>query len=196
MGAGGATDLVGHHADLGPLAVEPQHGAAKVLAHRAIHPAGAQHPGTGQLQRRHLAGGLAGAIHPERIEGLVGPVGGTLGAVEDKIRAHLQQPAPRGRQRFSKGRRGAAIDGMGQLRLAFGPIHRRIGAGIEHPGRPVLKHRCGAGLRIGQVQLGPAAGNQPYPLGPGVDQGLAQLAGGAGEQYLHRLYGYTRGAGG
>ena len=66
MGAGGATHLVFHHADLLALAMQPQHGEGKVLAHRPHHPAGAQdHAPAAAAQHcfhRFLAGGLGAAV--------------------------------------------------------------------------------------------------------------------------------------
>ena len=165
--------------------MEPQHRETEIFAHRPIHPTGAQHPRPRQLQRRRLPRRLGGAIHTERIKPLLRPIRRTLSPVKHKVGAHLQQPAARCRQRLSKGRRRTGIHRRRQLRLAFGLVHRRVGAGIEHPIGPMLLHRRPAGLGIGQIKLAAAAGDQLHLGRPGGDQLLAQLAGGAGEQHFH-----------
>ena len=189
-GAGGAAHLIGHHPQCFTgrclQGVEPQHRETEIFAHWAIHPTGAQQPGAGQGQGRRLPRRLGGAIHTERIKPLLGPIRRTLSPVEHKVGAHLQQPAARCRKGLSKGRRRAGIHRRRQLRLAFGLVHRRVGAGIEHPIGPMLLHRRPAGIGIGQIQLAAAAGDQLHLGRPGGDQLLAQLAGGAGEQHLHQ----------
>jgi len=74
--------------------VQAQHGECKVPTHRAHHPAGAQDhaasTGREQLFNRLLPRGLAGALGPQRIAGLLGLVRAALPAVEHEIRAQLQ----------------------------------------------------------------------------------------------------------
>ena len=203
VGAGGAAHLIGHHSQglaTGPaLAVQPQHGERKVAAHRTHHPAGAQDhaPAIAPQQLLHgvLAGGLAGAVHAQRIAGLLRAVGTALSAVEHEIGAHLQQ-APTGfAQGLGEGARGAGIDGVGQLGLAFGLVHRGVSAAVEHPVRPVLMHSCAAGLGISQIERDQAiafstaatatGGDQLHAAGHLLAQSVAKLAGGAGEQHFH-----------
>ena len=107
-------------------------------------------------------------------------------AVEDKVGAHLQQAATGCGEGLSKRLRGARIHGRCQLGLAFRLVHRRVGAGIQHPVRTVFADDRGAGLGIGEIQFGAAAGDQLYPRGAGGPQGLAQLAVLAGKQHLQR----------
>ena len=140
--------------------MEPQHREAEVLSHRPIHPTGAQHPGAREGQGRRLARRLGGPVDPQGIEVLIRLVGPALLAVEHEIRAHLQQPAARFGQSLSKGARGSGIHGLGQIRLAFGFIHRCVGAGVEHPAGPVLQHHLPACRRVRQIQLLPVAGDQ------------------------------------
>jgi hypothetical protein len=140
--------------------MEPQHREAEVLAHRPVHPTGAQHPGARQGQGSCLARRLGGPVDPQGIKRLVRLVGPALLAVEHEIRTHLQQPAAHFGQGLSKGAGGAGIHGMGQLRLAFGLVHRRVGAGIQHPIGLMITNRRMASRGIGQIQLGPAAGDE------------------------------------
>jgi hypothetical protein len=112
---------------------------------------------------------------------LLGQVRRALGPVEHKVGAHLQQATTRGSQGLSKSRRGAGIDGLGQLGLLFGAIHRRIGTGIEHPIRAVPLHYRLAGHGVSEIQFSPAAGDQRDTGGLSGDKGLAQLAGSAGK---------------
>ena len=168
--------------------MEPQHGEAEIGAHGAIDPAGAQDPGPTRAQgRQHgpLARCLAGAIDPQGLGGLVGAIGAALLAVEDKIGAQLQQPATGVGQGLGKGLGGASVHGHRQVRVALGPIHGGIGTGIEQPIGLVLPHQVLASGGVGQIEVAAAQGHQLHPLGPGGDQGLAQLARGAGEQHLH-----------
>jgi hypothetical protein len=166
---------------------------AKSLAHRPHHPAGAQdHAPAAAAQHcfhRFLAGGLGAAVSAQGIAGLLGPVGAALLAVEHKIRAHLQQAAPRLQQRLRKGPRRTSVHRQSQVGLAFGFVHSRVGAAIEHPVGPVLKHRRPTGRGIGEIQghqtsggiTAAAGGDQLHPRWHLLAQGLAQLAGSAGE---------------
>ena len=86
--------------------MQPQHREQKIATHRPIHPARAQHHSaalTAQLvQYRLLTSSLAGAVNPQRIERLLGPIGRSLATAKHKIRAQLQQPTARGLQRLGE----------------------------------------------------------------------------------------------
>ena len=148
-GAGGAAHLIGHHLQglsrLGFGGVEPQHRAAEVFAHRAIHPTGAQQPRLWVLQGGLLTARLTGAIDPQGVAGLLGPIGMALGAVEHKVGADLQQAAAGLLQCSSESRWSLGIHRLSQRRLLFGLIHRGVGPGIEHPLRALLFHDAAAG---------------------------------------------------
>ena len=92
-----------------------------------------------------------------------------------------------------EGPRCAAVHRQGQLRFALGSVNGGVGAAVEHAVGPVLKHRGPAGGGIGQIEgqqvsggiTAAAGGDQLHPDRHLLAQGLAQLAGGAGEQDGH-----------
>jgi hypothetical protein len=103
--------------------VQVQHRLAEVLANGPIQPPGAENrgaPGAEQVDHSRFPGGLAPAIDPQGVGGLLWPVGVALGAVEDEVRADLEQ-APSGRGKgLGKGPGGAGmVPGLWMFNRAF-----------------------------------------------------------------------------
>ena len=191
-GAGGTAHLIGHNPQgftgLGLDPMQLQHREQEVPAHRAVHPAGAQdaEPLRRQpLGRGLLTGGLGAAVHTEGITGLIGPVGGALGPVEDEIRAHLEQGATGLGQGSGEGPGGAGIHPLGQLRLRFSAVDRGVGPGADHPVGPVGMHGGLAGGRVGQIELLTSKGQQLHRRRTLALQLLTELTGSAGDQNTH-----------
>ena len=170
--------------------MQPQHGEGEIAAHRSHYPAGAQHRGLSVVTEHgldcFLPAGLAGAVDPQRVTGLIHPVGAPLTAIEDEVGAQLQQPTAHLLDRFGKGARRFSIHCIRQVRLGFGLVHGGVGAGIQNPVGTVAFHRRPAGRRLAQIQLIPAGGDQLKVRWTAADEGLPQLAGGTGEQHFHR----------
>ena len=115
----------------------------------------------------------------------VGQIGGTLAAIEDEIRAHLQQPAAAGGKRFNERGGGAGIDGHGQIGLRFSPIDGGVGPRVEDPVGLMGMNRASAGFGIGQVEFSATGGDQGDAIGNRSREGLAELAIAPGEQNPH-----------
>ena len=188
---GQAAQLVVDHGDplelvtrVGDAVGEALHGLDEVVS-LADDPGAAHDVVAGAPRHGDVAGGLGLAVDGQRAEGLVLCVH-LRGAVEDIVAGHVDERdavlrAGAGEQ---CGAGGVGLPGDGAALGGLGPVHRRVGAAVDHGAveRPVV---LGVGFRVGHVEgvdvaevevLGDAA-----PLGERAHR-MAQLAVAAGDE--------------
>ena len=130
--AGRGADLVGDDPQHRALSGEAQHRLDEIVPVRAVDPGGAQDNVLAQrLAHGALAGLLARAVNPQRIDRIVLSVGAALGAVEDIIGRDMDQRNAGFAARRRDIGRSDAIGGPSGIGLALGAVHRRIGGGVD-----------------------------------------------------------------
>ena len=155
IGTGGRADLVVDHGQAITLGSQPQHGAGKVAAARAMHPACAQDQvsaAAGADQRFTFQ--LGAAVDAERAGGRLFVSRLVAAAVENVVGAVVQQPAADRRHGAGQRTGGQGVDGARGVGIALGLVDGGVGAGIDHDVGPQRHDRCGQCVGLRQVTAG------------------------------------------
>ena len=144
------------------------------------------------LQKRTAHGAVAGllapAVNPERVDRVVLAVGIALGAVEHVIGREVNQGDPGVMAGGSEVGRAGAIAGPGGVGFALGAIHRGIGRRVDDEIRALARHRGDDRLTPGDVDTVTIVCRDIVACRPGEAAQLApDLAAGAKHQKLHRI---------